>query len=137
MLDMVQIAARPPIEVTAFFNLVMVWNTGVSFGMFADSVSWMPWVLIGVALVIAAGLSVWLWRCADRFIGLALGLVIGGAIGNVIDRARFGAVADFFDFHVAGLHWPAFNIADSAICIGVALLLWDGLVRSRRQAPAA
>jgi signal peptidase II len=133
MLEMVKIAERPPIEVTSFFNLVMVWNKGVSFGMLSQSQDWMPWLLIAVAIVISGILSVWLWRSQDRFISLALGLVIGGALGNVIDRVRFKAVADFFDFHMMGYHWPAFNIADSAICVGVALLLWDGLIRSKRS----
>jgi signal peptidase II len=71
-------------------------------------------------------LLVWLWRAQGRLIGAALGLIVGGAIGNIIDRYRFGAVFDFLDFHAFGWHWPAFNVADSAIVIGVGLLLLDG-----------
>lgn len=127
MLDVVGIATRPPIEVTPFFNLVMVWNYGVSFGMFSHPERWMVYVLIAVALAIVGFMLHWLWRAEKMWVALALGLVIGGALGNVIDRLRFGAVADFFDVHVAGYHWPAFNIADSCIFIGVALLIWDGL----------
>lgn len=131
MLDIVHIADRPPIEVSSFFNLVMVWNYGVSFGMFSEPGSSTVWLLIGVAVLIVGILGYWLTKTTDRLLGIAFGLVIGGALGNVIDRLRFGAVADFFDFHVMGYHWPAFNIADSAICIGVAILLWDGMIRSR------
>ena len=123
----------PPriIPVTDFFNLVLVWNRGVSFGLFSDGDPSQRWILIGVALAVTTALTVWLWR-ADRWpVALALGLVIGGALGNVIDRLRFGAVADFLDFHVAGFHWPAFNLADSAITVGVALLVLDSLFGSR------
>ena len=123
----------PPriIPVTDFFNLVLVWNRGVSFGLFSDGDPSQRWILIGVALAVTTALTVWLWR-ADRWpVALALGLVIGGALGNVIDRLRFGAVADFLDFHVAGFHWPAFNLADSAITVGVVLLVLDSLFGSR------
>ncbi len=121
-------------EVTGFFNLVMVWNRGVSFGMFGGLGEIGPWILSALATAIAIGLSVWLWRADTRLIGTALGLIIGGAIGNVIDRIRFGAVVDFLDVHAFGYHWPAFNIADSAITIGVGLLLIDSLF-GKREAP--
>ncbi len=117
----------PFIEVTPFFNLVMVWNRGVSFGLFSHDADAMRWLLIAVALAITAGLAIWLRRVDRPFVAVSIGLVIGGAIGNVIDRLRFGAVADFLDFHLFGYHWPAFNVADSAISIGVVLLLYDGL----------
>ncbi len=133
MLEVVDIAARPAIEVTSFFNLVMVWNRGISFGMFSEHDGSGALYLSLMALAISAVLLVWLWRANDRFLGVALGLVIGGALGNVVDRYRFGAVADFFDFHVMGYHWPAFNIADSAIFIGVALLFVDSLLRQPRR----
>lgn len=131
MLEVVRIAERPPIEVTPFFNLVMVWNTGISFGLFSGHDGAGALFLIALALVIVTVMAVWLWRSADRLLGVAIGLVIGGALGNVIDRVRFGAVADFFDLHFYGYHWPAFNIADSAIFIGVALLLYDGTFRRK------
>lgn len=121
------LAQTPPVEVTGFFNLVMVWNRGVSFGLFANEAAFMPYVLIAVALAITAVLVVWLGRTDRAFPAVCIGLVIGGAIGNVIDRFRFGAVADFLDFHVAGWHWPAFNVADSCIVVGVFLLVADGL----------
>lgn len=132
MLDIVGIAGRPPIEVTSFFNLVMVWNYGVSFGMLAKPGSDMVYFLIAIALLISGGLLIWLRNVAKRSEAIAIGLIVGGALGNVVDRVRFGAVADFFDFHVSGWHYPAFNIADSAIFIGVLLLLFDGVWAARK-----
>lgn len=123
MLAKVGIAMRPPIEVTGFFRLVMVWNHGVSFGMFSRGADYMPWVLIAVALAICALLLRLALKTPFASERLAYGLIIGGALGNVIDRLRFRAVADFFYFHVGDLGWPAFNIADSAICLGVMTLL--------------
>lgn len=122
-----------PITVTSFFNLVLVWNRGVSFGMFNDAGAYGPWILSGLAIAVVIGLLYWL-RQVDNWLAVsALGLVIGGALGNVIDRFRFGAVVDFLDVHVAGYHWPAFNIADAAICIGAGLLLLDGLLAPKQQ----
>jgi signal peptidase II len=119
----------PPrrIPVTGFFDLVLVMNRGVSFGMLGDGPGWLTAALIIFAILLSAVLCIWLWRADSVLLALALGLVIGGAIGNVIDRFRFGAVVDFLDFHLAGYHWPAFNVADSAITVGVALLILDSL----------
>jgi signal peptidase II len=121
------------VEVTPFLNLVVVWNPGVSFGMFASAGALMPWLLSGLSLAVAVALGVWLRRVEHPLAAVALGLIIGGALGNVIDRVRFGAVVDFLDFHALGYHWPAFNAADSAICVGAGLLLVDGLLAPRRQ----
>jgi signal peptidase II len=115
------------VEVTPFFNLVLVWNRGVSFGMFGGG-SVPPWALSTLALAVAAALVLWLWRADNRPMAFGLGLVIGGAVGNAIDRLRFGAVVDFLDFHLGRYHWPAFNVADAAITIGVGLLLLDALL---------
>lgn len=112
------------VEVLPFFNLSMVWNEGISFGMFQGSGIW---ILTGLALIITAVFSVWLTRATGWLQTVSLAMVIGGAVGNVIDRFRFGAVADFFDFHVAGWHYPAFNIADCGITVGIALLVIDGV----------
>jgi len=117
----------PFIEVTGFFNLVMAWNFGVSFSLFYSQHDLMPYVLSGLAVAICAALLFWLRRTDRLYNALAVGLVLGGAVGNVIDRLRFGAVADFLDFHAAGWHWPAFNVADCCIVVGVGLLLIDGL----------
>ncbi len=118
-------ASPREIGVTPFFNLVMVWNRGVTFGLFGDAPDAARLVLVVLSLVIVLVLTIWLLRATGAWVATALGAVIGGAIGNVIDRFHYGAVADFLDFHIAGWHWPAFNIADSAIVIGVGLLLLD------------
>ena len=122
------------IEVTGFFNLVPVQNRGISFGLFQSEGAG-TWVIVGVALAIAAALGVWLSRIRQRWPAWALGLVIGGAIGNVIDRVRLGWVIDFLDFHGGGYHWPAFNLADSAICVGVVMLIVHGFLPKPRKAP--
>jgi signal peptidase II len=130
-MDALMVAAQA-IEVLPFFNLVMVWNRGISFGMFGGG-ALPPWLLAAFAGAIAVGLGIWLARVETRLLAVGIGLVIGGALGNIVDRLRFGAVADFLDFHVAGYHWPAFNLADAAITIGVVLLLIDALLISRER----
>lgn len=117
-------------EILPFFNLVMVWNEGVSFGLFSEA---MTGILILVALLISAGLSVWLLRTKLWHEAIPLGMIIGGAIGNTIDRFRFGAVADFFDFHFSGWHYPAFNIADISITLGVAFLILGSLLLESKK----
>jgi signal peptidase II len=133
---MLSLLADPPysIELTGFFNLVMVWNRGVSFGMFNMSADWGPYLLSGLALVISVCLVIWLRRVDSRLVAVALGMVLGGALGNVIDRFVHGAVVDFLDFHAFGHHWPAFNVADSAITVGVVLLLYDSLFEGKKAA---
>nr|WP_295827166.1 signal peptidase II [uncultured Azospirillum sp.] len=121
------------VEVTSFFNLVLVWNFGVSFGTFAGGGALMPYILSAVAAVIAVCLIVWLKQAERRLIALALGFIIGGAVGNVVDRLMHGAVVDFLDFHLAGWHFWAFNVADSGISVGVVLLLIDGLFAGREK----
>lgn len=124
----------PPrtIEVTGFFNLVLVYNTGVSFGLFGGAaVAWKAGALGGLAVAVSAGLLYWLVREPERLLGLAVGLIVGGALGNALDRAHQPGVVDFLDFHLAGWHWPAFNLADSTIFLGVAVLIFDGLFRGR------
>ena len=121
------------IEVTGFFNIVEVWNRGVSFGLLASDSPWTPHFLSALALAIATVLLFWLRKAENRLLALALGIVIGGAVGNVIDRMIWGSVFDFLDFHIAGYHWPAFNVADSAISVGVILILIDGFVAKRRE----
>ena len=111
------------------FDLTMVWNRGVTFGMLAGDSPWTQFALGAVALLIAGFLLRWMTRAENRTTALALGAVIGGAVGNVIDRLRFGAVADFFDAHAWGWHWYVFNVADAAIVIGVLTLVLDALFR--------
>ncbi len=120
------------IEVTSFFNLVPVRNTGISFGLFSNNAEFGRWALVALATVIIIALLVWLTRAGSTYITVALVMVIGGAISNVIDRALSGAVIDFLDFHAFGMHWPAFNLADSLIVLGTAMLLYDGLFGPQR-----
>jgi signal peptidase II len=128
--------AGPIIQVIDdLFQLVIVWNPGVSFGFLGGDKALPPWLLSAVAVAVCVGLFLWLRRIDRPLIGWGIGLVMGGAIGNVIDRARWGAVFDFADFHVRQWHWPAFNVADSAIVIGVGLMLIDSLLGEKRRAP--
>ncbi|MCK9283372.1 MAG: signal peptidase II [Rhodocyclaceae bacterium] len=116
------------VALTSFFNLVLVFNRGAAFSFLADADGWQKWFFVALALGISVYIALLLRRqAAERLLSTALALVLGGALGNVIDRLRFGAVVDFLDVHAAGWHWPAFNVADSAICVGVALLLWQQL----------
>ncbi len=118
--------------VTEFFNLVLVFNSGAAFSFLAGAGGWQKWFFVILALAISAWLLVMLRQhTTERLLPAALSLVLGGAIGNVIDRLRFDAVVDFLDFHVAGWHWPAFNIADSAITAGVALMLLHQFITPR------
>ena len=119
--------------VTSFFNLVRVHNAGAAFSFLADASGWQRWFFTGLG-VAAAVLIVWMLKnhAGQRLFGFALACILGGAIGNVIDRVLYGYVVDFLDFHWAGMHFPAFNVADSAISIGAACLILDELLRVRR-----
>lgn len=120
----------PIITVTPFFDLMMVHNPGVSFGLFpATGVG--GWLfLIGFSVTIVAALGYWLWRNDDWLTATGIGLIIGGALGNVLDRFRFGWVADFFHLHAFGYDWYVFNVADAGIVAGVGLLLYESLLGS-------
>lgn len=118
--------------VTAFFDLVLTCNRGMSFGLFNTSQGLSVPLFSIAAVAIVAVLFLWLSRVRSDMLSSAIGLIIGGAIGNVIDRLRFGGVIDFLYFHLGSWYWPAFNIADSAICIGVLVMLFEGLL-ARRQ----
>lgn len=121
--------------VTSFLDLVLTCNPGVSFGLLnRTGISSLVFALAAAAIVVV--LLVWLSRARNNLLAVALGLIIGGAIGNVVDRLRFDAVVDFLYFHAGSWGWPAFNLADSAICLGVAAMLLDGMLL-RRAAPQA
>lgn len=113
-----------PIEVCDYFNLVKVWNTGISFSLFNNYGNIGKISLILFALIVVAFLLRWMYKEDDKLKTFGLSLIIGGALGNVVDRIRAGAVLDFLDFHYDSLHWPAFNLADTFICIGAFLLIW-------------
>ena len=127
---------KPPylIKITGFFNLVLGWNRGISFGLFGSDSEIGKWVLTALAIAICCILAVWLRKASRMIEILAYGMIIGGALGNVLDRIRYGAVTDFLDFHIAGTHWPAFNVADSAIFVGAVLLVTDSLFNSDKHA---
>jgi signal peptidase II len=114
-------------------SLSYVCNRGVSFGVFNADAPWTRWVLCGFSLVVAIGLIVWARRVRQPLLALALGFIIGGAVGNLIDRARLGAVTDFIDFSAWHFPW-VFNVADAAINVGAALLLWDLFLAPRKRA---
>ena len=121
------------LPVTGFFNLVLVYNPGAAFSFLGNQGGWQRWFFTAIALV-AIGFILYLLKrhAGQRLFCWALALILGGAVGNVIDRVAYGHVIDFLDFHVAGWHWPAFNVADSAICIGAAMFIIDELRRVNR-----
>ncbi|MES2984259.1 MAG: signal peptidase II [Pseudomonadota bacterium] len=114
---------RPPVVLNEYMSLVMAWNRGVSFSMFSHESQVMPYVLTLLAVVVSAILARLALKSERRWERIGYAMVIGGALGNALDRLRHGAVADFLYVHVGALGWPAFNVADSGICIGVGLLL--------------
>ncbi|MBY0356030.1 MAG: signal peptidase II [Rickettsiales bacterium] len=124
-----------PQSVTSFFNLVLVWNRGVSFGLLQGSDA--RHALIAFTFIMLVILLVWLSRVSQQSMSLALGLIAGGAFGNVLDRLIYGAVVDFLDVHVMGYHWPSFNVADACISSGVALLLWNSWCEGRATSLSA
>lgn len=119
--------AEKVIEILPFFNLVLVWNRGISFGLFNKESDYGAYLLIALALVIIAFFIAWLRKTDHKPLQIAICVVIAGALGNVIDRLVYGAVVDFLDFHAFGYHWPAFNIADSAVVLGIAYILLDSI----------
>jgi signal peptidase II len=127
-------AQVPQRVVTPFFNLVLTWNRGMSFGLFNRDSVWNAALFSALAVVIVTVLLIWLWRTESALVAAGIGLVAGGAVGNVIDRLRLGAVTDFLDFHWSDWHFATFNLADSGITVGVALLLLDALL-NRREKP--
>ena len=119
------------IIITDFFNIVKVWNNGVSFGMFND-LQHAKIIFVVIVALISIFLLIWLYKSKNFIVSYALSFIIGGALGNMIDRMTNSAVADFLDFHIYGYHWPAFNLADSAVFIGVTMLVIDDLILSKK-----
>ena len=126
-------------EVTSVFpvlDITLMHNVGAAFSFLADASGWQRWFFIALSSIVSIGLTVWLLRLpreARRLLALGLALVLGGALGNLIDRIRLGSVVDFINFHWNQAYFPAFNVADSAITIGAACLLLDALLDSRRS----
>jgi len=135
MLTVYHIAEKRIVPVTPFLDLVLAWNTGVSYGWLRQDSELGRWLLIGFTAVAVVCLAVWLATSHNRLTALAVGLMIGGALGNGADRVIHGAVADFFSFHAYGFYWYIFNLADVAIVAGVVLLLYD-IIAERWRVPS-
>lgn len=125
----------PPrvIPLGPFLNIVLTRNRGISFGMLRLEGAWAPWLLSGLALAVVVGLFIWQRRARSGWIATAVGLIAGGALGNVLDRLDARGVVDFIDVHAGAYHWPAFNLADSAITVGVAILIAEALFNRRER----
>ena len=141
MLDVFGMAAREPIRLAPFLDVVLSWNRGISYSMLSAQGDIARYGLLALQLAIVTGLCFWLWRTPRRLTALALGLIVGGAIGNAADRLRYGAVADFFFLHtslpVGPLANYVFNVADALITLGVVLMLFDAARGGEREADAA
>jgi signal peptidase II len=125
------------ITLAPFFDMVMAWNHGISYGLFKQDSDAGRWALIAFSIAAVLGLAYWLAHFQTRLSAIGLGLILGGAMGNLIDRIHYGAVADFFHFHVGGFHWYIFNLADVFIAAGAACLLYDSLIYSHKSAGKA
>ena len=133
MLYVFNIGAKTPVAIAPFFDLVLVWNQGISYGLLAQQGALGRLGLVLFAIVASLALAVWLARQTSQLAAASIGLIIGGAIGNAIDRIAYGAVADFFSFHAFGFEWYVFNIADTAIVAGVLGLLYGSLIQGSQK----
>jgi len=133
MLYVYDIGAKGTVRLAPFFDLILVWNQGVSYGLFPQESGLGRWVLILFALTSALALLVWLARITSPLAAVCVGLIIGGAVGNAIDRILYGAVADFFSFHAFGFEWYVFNVADTAIVAGVIGLLYESVFGGHKK----
>jgi lipoprotein signal peptidase len=137
ILDVIRLPDLGQVVLLPVLNLTMVWNSGVTFGLLTGFGEWSYLLLAAVALGVVAALGVWLRRAESRLVAIALGAIVGGALSNVVDRLRFGAVVDFIHAHVGGWSWYVFNLADAAIVCGVAALILDSLLPRTRRADSA
>jgi len=136
VMNVLELKSVQQIPILPFFTLQWAENRGISFSMFTAEGDLGRWILVAITVLIVIGLGFWLKTVQTRLLSVALGLVIGGAIGNIHDRALYGYVVDFFQFHTANWSFAIFNVADSAISIGAALLIWDAFLGSdKNQAP--
>ncbi len=122
-----------PLPITPFFNLTLVHNPGAAFSFLSNASGWQRWFFTTIAIIISILLIIWLYRLPPKqcMIAIAISLIVGGAIGNIWGRISYGYVIDFLDFHLNNWHWPVFTIADSAVCVGVVLLIIDMLGSNR------
>lgn len=133
MLEVFDIEAKGTVAVTPFLDLVMVWNQGISYGLFQQDSTFGRVLLIGLVIAALVLMLFWLGRMTTSLSAAGVGLALGGGVGNLIDRLVHGAVADFFSFHAFGYYWYVFNIADAAIVAGVAGLLYDSVFNSHKK----
>lgn len=121
--------------VTNFFNLILVYNKGAAFSFLSDAGGWQRWFFVVLAVVIVAYLVYWLLQLdkKEKLLPFSIAMIIGGAVGNVVDRILYGHVVDFLDFYIASWHWPAFNLADSAIVLGVTLFIWHSFFSGKPE----
>jgi signal peptidase II len=131
----VDIALMQPIVLTSFFELILVWNRGISYGLLQQHSELGRWGLIIFSVLAAAGLSIWAWRANETVLASGLALIAGGAAGNAVDRVLYGAVLDFAHFHWGTFSWYVFNVADAAIVVGVVILLYDSFRNRGSDAP--
>jgi signal peptidase II len=124
---------REPVRLTPFLDFIVVWNRGISYGLFQQHTEAGRWILVAVSLAAALALSVWIRRTEGRLLAACLGLIVGGAVGNAIDRVAYGAVFDFIHFHIGSFSWYVFNVADAAIVAGVFGLIYDSFVLEKRR----
>ena len=122
-----------PLPLGPFLTLTVVWNKGISYGLFQQGTEFGRWALVAVAVMSTVALGIWMARAGNRVLAVSLGLILGGAIGNAIDRVAYGAVFDFIHLHAGEWSWYVFNIADAAIVFGVVGLIWDAFVANRQQ----
>ena len=126
-----------PLVLAPFLEFIVVWNRGISYGLFQQESDLGRWILILLSLAASIWLTLWLWRTHQRFLAASLGLIVGGAVSNAIDRIAYGAVFDFVHIHVGTFSWYVFNVADAGIVAGVIGLLYDSLVLEGRRTRAA
>ena len=126
---------RPPLKVLPHLDLILVYNTGAAFSFLSDAGGWQRWFFVTISFLAAILLTMWLRRLKSEqwALALALSLVIGGAVGNLVDRLWLGYVIDFIQLYYKNFFWPAFNVADSAITVGAVLLVWDGVFANKKQ----
>ncbi len=136
MLHIIDIEAREPIRVLPFLDFVMVWNRGISYGLFQQDDEFGRWALVVLSVAASIGIAIWMLRAETKRLATALAMLLGGAVGNAIDRITYGAVADFIHLHWGDWSWYVFNVADAAIVAGVVLLLYDSF-RSEEPRPGS